>query len=138
MTDPWQAPDAPVPPRYGDVAQPSSPYQGASHSNGPVPGGIAGQGWAPPPKPGLIPLRPIGFGTLLGASFRVLRRNPKATFGSGLIVQAVIMLVTVVVVGLVTFWVLDRIDSAPLDQKDAVTAGSVLAGSLSAIIPIAL
>ncbi|WP_105035842.1 glycerophosphoryl diester phosphodiesterase membrane domain-containing protein [Cryobacterium aureum] len=143
MTDPWQAPDTPVPPRYGEFAAPVSPDQGAPYQNGPYPGGpypggAAGQGWAPPPKPGLIPLRPIGFGTLLGASFQVLRRNPKATFGSGLIVQAVIMLVTVVVVGLVTFWAFDRIDSAPLDQKDAVTAGSFLAGALSGIIPIAL
>ncbi len=128
MTDPWQAPDAPVPPRYGEFAAPTSPYQSAD----------PGQGWAPPPKPGLIPLRPIGFGTLLAASFQVLRRNPKATFGSGLIVQAAIMLVTVVIVGLVTFWAIDRIDSAPLDQRDAVTAGTVLAGVLSAIIPIAL
>lgn len=138
MTDPWLAPDAPVPPRYGELATPSSPYQSAPHPNRPFPGSNPGQAWSPPPKPGLIPLRPIGFGTLLGASFRVLRRNPKATFGSGLIVQAVIMLVTVAIVGLVTFWALDRVDSAPLDQKDAVIAGSVLAGLLSAIIPIAL
>lgn len=112
---------------------PASPYQ-----NAPDPSSHAGQAWAPPPKPGLIPLRPIGFGTLLGASFQVLRRNPKATFGSGLIVQAAIMLVTVAIVGSVTFWALDRIDSATLDQRDAVTAGSVLVGALSTIIPIAL
>jgi len=133
VTDPWQAPDAPVPPRSGEFTAPAAPAQ-----NAPYPRGDAGQGWAPPPKPGLIPLRPIGFGTLLGASFQVLRRNPKATFGSGLIVQAAVMLVTVVIVGLVTVWAFDRIDSAPLDQRDAVTAGSVLAGALSAIIPIAV
>ncbi|TFB65417.1 hypothetical protein E3N85_14975 [Cryobacterium sp. Hz9] len=133
MTDPWQAPDASVPLPGGEFSAPVSPYQSAPHHSG-----DAGRGWAPPPKPGLIPLRPIGFGTLLGASFQVLRRNPKATFGSGLIVQAVIMLVTVVIMGLVTLWALDRIDSAPFDQRDAVTAGSVLAGALSAIVPIAL
>ncbi|TFD72549.1 hypothetical protein E3T50_04220 [Cryobacterium gelidum] len=133
MTDPWQAPDASVPLPGGEFSAPVSPYQNAPHHSG-----DAGRGWAPPPKPGLIPLRPIGFGTLLGASFQVLRRNPKATFGSGLIVQAVIMLVTVVIMGLVTLWALDRIDSAPFDQRDAVTAGSVLAGALSAIVPIAL
>jgi hypothetical protein len=68
----------------------------------------------------------------------VLRRNPKATFGSGLIIQTAIMLVTVVVVGLVTLWAFDRIDSAPLDQRDAVTAGSLLAGVLSLIVPVVL
>ena len=133
VTDPWQAPDASVPLPDGEFSAPVSPYQSAPQHSG-----DAGRGWAPPPKPGLIPLRPIGFGTLLGASFQVLRRNPKATFGSGLIVQAVIMLVTVVIMGLVTLWALDRIDSAPFDQRDAVTAGSVLAGALSAIVPIAL
>ncbi|WP_166806444.1 hypothetical protein [Cryobacterium serini] len=143
MTDPWQAPDAPVPPRYGKFVPPvapgqDAPYQTGPYAGSPYPGSVPGQGWTPPPKPGLIPLRPIGFGTLLGASFQVLRRNPKATFGSALIVQAAIMLVTVLIVGLVTFWAIDRIDSAPLDQKDAVAAGSVLAGALSAIIPIAL
>jgi hypothetical protein len=112
---------------------PPSPYQSA-----PYQGTGTGPGWAPPPKPGLIPLRPIGFGALLGAAFQVLRRNPKATFGSALIVQAAIMLVTVVVVGAITFWAVDRIDSAPLDQRDAVTAGSILIGALSAIIPLAL
>jgi len=133
VTDPWQAPDAPVPPRSGEFQAPPSPYQSAPYQSA-----GAGPGWAPPPKPGLIPLRPIGFGALLGASFQVLRRNPKATFGSALIVQAAIMLVTVVVVGIITFWAVDRIDSAPLDQRDAVAAGSVLIGALSAIIPIAL
>ena len=128
VTDPWQAPDSSPTPPYGEFVAPASPYQSAD----------PGQGWAPPPKPGLIPLRPIGFGTLLAASFQVLRRNPKATFGSSLIIQAVIMVVTVVIVGLVTLWALDRIDSAPLAQKEAVTAGSVLIGVLSAIIPIAL
>jgi hypothetical protein len=77
-------------------------------------------------------------GTLLGASFQVLRRNPKATFGSGLIIQAVIMLVTVLIIGLITLWAFDRIDSAPLDQQDAVAAGSLLTGVLSAIIPLTL
>jgi hypothetical protein len=139
VTDSWQAPDAPAPPRYGEIAPAATgQYQGGQYPGGEFRGTDPGQGWAPPPKPGLIPLRPIGFGTLLGASFQVLRRNPKATFGSGLIVQAAIMLVTVFIVGLVTLWAIDRIDSAPLDQKDAVTAGSLLAGALSTIIPIAL
>ncbi len=128
VTDSWQAPDAPVSPRLPEFGAPSSPNPGTN----------AGQGWTPPPKPGLIPLRPIGFGTLLGASFQVLRRNPKATFGSGLIVQGAILLVTTLIVGLVTFWALDRIDSAPLDQRDAITAGSLLIGALSTIIPLAL
>ena len=54
-------------------------------------------------------MRPLGFGTLLWAPFQVLRRNPKATFGSALIVQGVVALVTVVIVGLVTYFALGRV-----------------------------
>ena len=32
-------------------------------------------------SPGLIPLRPLTLGPILGASFQVMRRNPRATFG---------------------------------------------------------
>ena len=134
VTDPqnWLPPtNAPRPdPRYGAYG----PAGGAPSA----PDGGQYPGWAPPPKPGLIPLRPLGFGTLLWAPFQVLRRNPKATFGSALIVQSVITLITLVVVGGVSFFALARIDSAPLDERDAVEAGSILAIVLSAIVPIAL
>ena len=70
---PAHLPPAYPPPAYG---QPAYGPLGAY----PPPG--AG-GWTPPPKPGLLPLRPMGFGTLLWAPFRTLRRNPAATFGSG-------------------------------------------------------
>jgi hypothetical protein len=86
----------------------------------------------------LIPLRPLDFGTLLWAPFQVLRRNPKATFGSALIVQSVITLFTLVVVGLVTFVALGRIDSASAEEREAVEAGSMAAIVLSALVPVAL
>jgi hypothetical protein len=94
--------------------------------------------WTPPPRPGLIPLRPLGFGTLLWAPFQVLRRNPKATFGSALLVQAVITLVTLVVVGLATFFALSRVANTPLADRAAVEAGSNLTIVLSALVPLAL
>jgi membrane-anchored glycerophosphoryl diester phosphodiesterase (GDPDase) len=94
--------------------------------------------WAPPPKPGLIPLRPLGFGTLMGAPFQVLRRNPKATFGSGLIVQLVIGLVTVLFVGGAFFWAITRSLSASSADQDAVGAGSVAIVLLSFLVPLAL
>ncbi|TFB53914.1 hypothetical protein [Cryobacterium tagatosivorans] len=128
MTDPqsW------LPPTSADAPAP------AFGAYGPPPGGGQPPGWTPPPRPGLIPLRPLGFGTLLWAPFQVLRRNPKATFGSALIVQAAITLVTLVVVGLVTFFALGRIDSASASERDAVEAGSIAAIVLSAIVPVAL
>ena len=102
------------------------------------PGGEFPSGWAPPPKPGLIPLRPLGFGTLLWAPFQVLRRNPKATFGSALIIQSGITLISLVVIGLATLWALGRIASATVEESAAVEAGSTLTIVLSALVPISL
>ena len=127
MTDPrnWQPPVGAQPegaaPRYGEYVPTGAP-----------------NGWAPPPKPGLIPLRPLGFGTLLWAPFQVLKRNPKATFGSALLVQAGITLVTLVSVGLVTFFALGRVADAPIDEQDTVRAGATLTIVLSALVPVAL
>ncbi|MEO6826293.1 MAG: hypothetical protein ABI170_03130, partial [Microbacteriaceae bacterium] len=95
-------------------------------------------GWTPPPKPGLIPLRPLSFGALLGAPFQMLRRNPKATFGSALLIQAVVMLATLVVVGIVTALAMGRIASAEQADLDAVSAGAVAGILLSALVPIGL
>ena len=114
------------PPAYG-------PGEGYVHSAGGPP-----PAWAPPPKPGLIPLRPLTFGTLLWAPFQVLRRNPRATFGSALLIQSVLTFVTVIVVGLVTAWSLGRIDSAPTADLAAVTAGATLTIILSVLVPLAL
>ncbi|MCY7289158.1 MAG: hypothetical protein LH624_13130 [Cryobacterium sp.] len=94
--------------------------------------------WTPPPRPGLIPLRPLGFGTLLWAPFQVLRRNPKATFGSALLVQAGVALIAVVIVGLVSYFALERVESSPLEDRDALQAGATLSIVLSAIVPLAL
>ncbi|MFB2581168.1 glycerophosphoryl diester phosphodiesterase membrane domain-containing protein [Herbiconiux sp. P15] len=95
-------------------------------------------GWAPPPKPGLIPLRPLGFGTLLGAPFQVVRRNPKATFGSGLIVQLLIVLVTVLFVGAAAVWAGARTVSAVGSDLDAIEAGNVAIIVVSLLVPLGL
>ena len=139
MTDPDWLPPANKPdrPRYGEYAsgeQPAPPPVGPAYASRPAPP----PSWTPPPKPGLIPLRPLGFGTLLGAPFQVLRRNPKATFGSALLVQAFTVLVTLVVVGAVTFFALGRVDAAPVADQDAVEAGAIGAIVLSALVPVAL
>jgi hypothetical protein len=139
VTDPdWHPPaNTPDRPRYGEYvpgAQPAPPPAGPAYGYQPTPP----PAWTPPPKPGLIPLRPLGFGTLLGAPFQVLRRNPKATFGSALLVQGATVLITLLVVGAVTFFALGRVDAAPVDEQDAVEAGAIVAIVLSALIPLAL
>lgn len=122
-----QAPYGQVQPPYVDPYG-RNPFAGAP--------GAASAGWAPPPKPGLIPLRPLSFGTLMGAPFQELRRNPKATVGSALIVQGITVLLTVLVMGVVTVLSLSRIDQASADDVDEITSGVVLTLILAAIVPI--
>jgi hypothetical protein len=145
----WSAPGspaAPPPPAWqgaqpGAFAPPGQP--GAFPPPGqpgafPPPQPLNGAGWTPPPKPGLIPLRPMTLGTILGASFQVLRRNPKPTFGAALIVQGVVTLVSVLVVGLVAVFAFGRAASASPEDQESVLAGAFAATALSSIIPIVL
>ncbi|MGE5288552.1 MAG: hypothetical protein ACM3ML_15410 [Micromonosporaceae bacterium] len=79
---PWQAP----PPGQG-----TWPPPGQGPPSWPPPGyGGYGAPWPPPaPKPGVIPLRPIGLGELLDGSINTIRRNPKATLGFTAVIMAV-------------------------------------------------
>lgn len=133
-----QAPHGQAP--YGQAPYGQAPYGQAPYGQSPYGQAPYGQapGWTPPPKPGLIPLRPLGFGTLLGAPFQVLRRNPKATFGSALLVQGLSVLVSLLVLGPVTFIAIDRMERATAAEADAVAAGSVTAILLAALIPVLL
>ncbi|MGK9148810.1 hypothetical protein KXS11_14370 [Plantibacter flavus] len=123
-------------PGYGaaaTAAYDANPYAaGGAWAPGPQ------QGWAPPPKPGLIPLRPLSFSDLFGAPFLVLRRNPKATFGSALLLQGVTTVLSLVIVGLVTWLSLSRLSQAAPGEEDAIGAGAVTAIILSFLIPVAV
>jgi membrane-anchored glycerophosphoryl diester phosphodiesterase (GDPDase) len=129
----WTAPGAPPPP---------PPPNGGTTPGGTTPGTTPGApppgGWAPPPKPGLLPLRPLSFGTLLWAPFRTLRRNPAATFGSGLVVQLASALIAAAVLVPVFFFVASRITQAPVDEQDAVLTGSISILLLTMLVPIAV
>lgn len=46
-------------------------------------------------QPGVVPLRPLGLGDLLGGAVQTIRRNPAATTGTALLVTAVFMVVPV-------------------------------------------
>ncbi|HEV7567305.1 MAG TPA: hypothetical protein VGO31_15270 [Microbacteriaceae bacterium] len=149
MTDDqnWQPPGgAPAPrPAYGEYSHVPVPPTDAAGGSGPgsqgqQPGAPYGAapGWTPPPKPGLIPLRPLGFGTLIGAPFQVLRRNPRATFGSALIIQLVIVVASLVTVGGVSAFALTRVAMANAAERDTVLAGAIASIAISALVPIAL
>jgi hypothetical protein len=120
---------------YGQAPYGQNPYALTDQTTIGYPGGPQQQAWAPPPKPGLIPLRPLGFGTLLGAPFLTLKRNPKPTFGSALLIQAITVVVSLLVVGVVTFFVISRITSAASEDQDAVAAGGIVAILLASLVP---
>ena len=70
--------------------------------------GQQGYGQAPPgqwprygeaaPKPGVIPLRPLGVGEVLDGAFASIRRNPKAVLG----LAAVVMTISAVISAVIT------------------------------------
>ena len=153
MTDDnvWQPPSGPpapppVPTGPGAFPPPSSafppPAPGFGQQQGFGPSAQTGPaqqpGWTPPPKPGLIPLRPLGFGTLLGASFQVIRRNPRPTFGIALLLNGVVIVLFVGIIAGVATWAFSRVGSAALENSDEITAGAIGAGVLAALIPIVL
>lgn len=143
---PYGAPPSYPPPAYPPPAYPppagaptyGAPQYGAPQYGAPQYGAPGGAGWTPPPKPGLIPLRPIGFGTLLGAPFQTLRRNPAATFGSALLVQLVVLVVSLAVTVPMGIWTVTRIENAAPADVDAVASGSVGVFLVSLLVPIAV
>ncbi|MGO4679864.1 glycerophosphoryl diester phosphodiesterase membrane domain-containing protein [Microbacterium sp. 2MCAF23] len=104
---------------------------------------VNAQGWTPAPKPGLIPLRPLGFGTILGKSFAALRHNPKVLFGFAVVVQLVVMVVVLTVVGVVSFATLSRLSTVQAGSQEWITLyiGSIafigLAGLLMGLFSVA-
>ncbi|MDQ0673488.1 preprotein translocase subunit Sss1 [Pseudarthrobacter siccitolerans] len=55
----------------------------------PYPGSPYGQPrYVAPPKPGIVPLRPLMFGEILDGSFQTIRRNAKAMLGASLLAQS--------------------------------------------------
>jgi hypothetical protein len=124
---PWQSPS-------GSGAEPAAggfggPPPAAGGFGGPPPPAspVGGAAWTPPPRPGLIPLAPLGLGAILGGSFRVLRRNPRPVVGFSLVIHAIIGVLTIVVTGFLTVSVFTT-------YVNDLTAGNP-AGSIAAIIP---
>jgi hypothetical protein len=128
----WQPP-------AGSPLQPASPSPFGPPSGQPQsPPPPGAPGWTPPPKPGLIPLRPLTLGTILGAAFQVLRRNPKPMFGFALLLTGFIFIMTLVVVGLVTFFAFARTVTATGADAETIAAGSFATILLSAFVPVVL
>ncbi|MFJ2772873.1 oxidoreductase [Streptomyces sp. NPDC087300] len=108
-------------PEQGQPGQPG-PY-GDPHGWGPHgwgPPGWGPHGWAPPPpppKPGVIPLAPLGADHVLGGAFATMRRYAKPLFGTA---AAAYGLLTVVMTGaLLAAYAATREDSRAMYEPGA-------------------
>jgi hypothetical protein len=93
--------------------------------------------WTPASRPGIVPLHPFGFGTILGRSFTALRHNPRVLLGFALAVQTVAYLVVTVVIAGVALTSFSRLDTLVegTDDYDAVFVGSF---ALTAVVGLVL
>ncbi|WP_208740015.1 glycerophosphoryl diester phosphodiesterase membrane domain-containing protein [Arthrobacter agilis] len=93
---PSPAPGSGGAPGWGGYGAPGAPWGNGPSGGQPFPRAPRYQA---PPKPGVIPLRPLGLGEILDGAFQACRRNPLATFGIAILLQAVVALVTVLMLG---------------------------------------
>jgi len=107
--------DQPVTPRYGELAPP-----------GWVPPQVQSTGWTPPPPPGLIPLRPLTLGDVLAASFKVMRRNPRPTYGFALVYGMLTALVVAGASALAVSELLSRLAYASTATLQDITSGTLV------------
>lgn len=92
--------------------------------------------WTPASRPGIIPLHPLTFGTILGRSFAALRQNPRVLLGFALVVQTLAYLVVLGGVLLVMWASFSRLDTLQegTDEYDTVMAGSIALTAVAGIV----
>jgi hypothetical protein len=157
----WARPEEqqpPVPPGWAPQQPPAQgPVYGASSgaaTGGPPrawqqPGAPQQPGWgagpaaypAPPPqspKPGIIPLRPLGVGEILDGAIAAMRRHWRVMLGLSAVVAALTQLISVPVKWLLLH---DAIDTSVSTSSSAdpegdltVLAGAVTSGGIEAVI----
>lgn len=113
------------------------PGQGGPYGGGPY--GPSPQ-YQAPPKPGVIPLRPLGLGEILDGAFQACRKNPLATFGTAILLQAVVALVTVLLLGnlLSSFEVFEAENPTPDSLLGAFAGLGVFASVAGVVSAVAL
>ncbi|HWM16533.1 MAG TPA: glycerophosphoryl diester phosphodiesterase membrane domain-containing protein [Microbacterium sp.] len=92
--------------------------------------------WTPASRPGIIPLRPLTFGTILGRSFAALRQNPRVLLGFALCVQTAAYLVVLLGIGAIALAAFSRLDTLQegTDEFEAVLAGSVAMTAIAGVV----
>ena len=77
---------------------------------GPYPGPPPGWGgWMPPPRPGVIPLAPLGLGDILGGAFTTIGRHWKQLLGMALAAYGMALVVVGTVIGVAYLALSDRL-----------------------------
>ena len=115
-------------PQQGSAWDSPNPYAAAG------PGFPQQHGYTPPPKPGIIPLRPLGLGEMMDGAFQACRRNVLAAFGNSLLIQGII---TALTVGL-GFGMISSLEDAALSgASDDELAGPVL-GALTGFVGLGI
>ena len=90
-------------------------------------------GWSPASRQGIIPLRPLTFGEVLGKSFSALRHNPRVLLGFAISVTVVTSLATSAVVIWLTVALIQRLNAFPRDQFGSDEYLEILYGSMATI-----
>jgi membrane-anchored glycerophosphoryl diester phosphodiesterase (GDPDase) len=75
---------------------------------------------------------------ILGASFRLLRRNPRPTFGVALLIQSILLVVSGGLIGLAALFTLSRLDFASSANQSTISAGNASILIVAAIVTVAL
>ncbi|MHA7275029.1 hypothetical protein ACX80O_00660 [Arthrobacter sp. Hz1] len=120
--------------QWGQPAQwgqqpPPAPQWGAQPGWQGVPHGQF-RGYQAPPKPGIIPLRPLGLGEILDGAFQACRKNPLATFGTAILFQVLIsVLILLLTVGLVGSLAQLDPNNPSLDQITGLAASAISVGT---------
>ncbi|WP_375399305.1 hypothetical protein [uncultured Amnibacterium sp.] len=115
-----------APPRFGvrvPSSAPDTPPQAVAVA--PLGGGNSSSGWTPPPKPGLIPLHPLGFGTLLGTAFSAIRWNARALVAPAVVVSLLQSAISVLGLQTTLIGVASRFFDASDADRQAIVAGGV-------------
>lgn len=102
-------------------SEPDGPPQAVAVA--PLAGGSSG--WTPPPKPGLIPLHPLGFGTLLGTAFSAIRWNARALVAPAVVVSLLQSAISVLGLQTTLIGAAGRFFDASDADRQAIVAGGV-------------
>jgi len=130
----WTAPGGPAP-QDGPGQPAAAPGPAAQPGQQPAGGWGAPPGWsgpAAPPRPGIVPLRPLSLGELYDGAFQAVRTNPGAVLGFSAVVVVVLTALQTVVQVLTLGGALDTL-TADLSTGSRVSLDD-FAGELGGLI----